>query len=43
VPFTYAVKLNPQQRNKVEIILTMGTESVRVPSDNNNDWIEING
>jgi hypothetical protein len=43
VPFTYAVKFNPQQRNKVEIILTMGTESVRVPSDNNNDWIEING
>jgi hypothetical protein len=43
VPFTFEVKLNPQQRNKVEIILTMGTESVRVPSDNNNDWIEING
>ena len=43
VPFTYEVKLHPQQRNKVEIILTMGTESVRVPSDNNNDWIEING
>jgi hypothetical protein len=43
VPFTYEVKLHPQQRNKAEIILTMGTESVRVPSDNNNDWIEING
>lgn len=43
VPFTFEVKFNPQQRNKVEIILTMGTESVRVPSDNNNDWIEING
>jgi len=43
VPFTFAVKLHPQQRNKAEIILTMGTESVRVPSDNNNDWIEING
>jgi len=43
IPFTYAVNLHPQQRNKAEIILTMGTESVRVPSDNNNDWIDING
>jgi hypothetical protein len=43
VPFAFEVKLNPNQRNKAEIILTMGTESVRVPSDNNDDWIEING
>jgi len=43
VPFAFEVKLNPNQRNKAEIILSMGTESVRVPSDNNNDWIEING
>lgn len=43
VPFTYEVKLHPQQRNKAEIILSMGAESVRVPSDNNNDWIDING
>ena len=43
VPFAFEVKLNPNQRNKAEIILSMGTESVRVPSDDNNDWIEING
>ena len=43
IPFAFEVKLNPNQRNKAEIILSMGTESVRVPSDNNNDWIEING
>lgn len=43
VPFAFEVKLNPNQRNKAEIILSMGTEIVRVPSDDNNDWIEING
>jgi hypothetical protein len=41
--FTHQVILNPQQQNKAEIILTQGDFSVRIPSDDTNDWLDING
>jgi len=41
--FTHQVNLHPQQQNKAEIILTQGEFSVRIPSDNTNDWLDING
>lgn len=41
--FTHQVILHPQQQNKAEIILTQGNFSVRIPSDNTNDWLDING
>jgi hypothetical protein len=41
--FTYQVNVNPQQNNKVEIWLTQGSASVRIPSANTNEWIDING
>jgi hypothetical protein len=41
--FTHQVILHPQQQNKAEIILTQGDCSVRIPSDNANDWLDING
>ena len=41
--FTHQVNLHPQQQNKAEIILTQGNFSVRIPSDNSNDWLDING
>jgi hypothetical protein len=42
-PFTHVVNRHPEQANKVEIILTSGENSVRVPSDEPNEWIDING
>jgi len=41
--FNHQVNLHPQQQNKAEIILTQGDCAVRIPSDNNNEWIDING
>lgn len=41
--FKHQINVNPQQQNKVEIILTDGNYSVRIPSDNTNDWLDING
>ena len=41
--FTHQVNVNPQQNNRVEIWLTQGSASVRIPSDNKNEWIDING
>jgi hypothetical protein len=41
--FKHQVNLNPQQNNKAEIILTDGSYSVRIPSDNTNEWLDING
>lgn len=41
--FTYEINLNPQQPNKAEIILKQDSFSVRIPSENNDEWIDING
>jgi hypothetical protein len=41
--FKHHVNRHPQQQNKAEIILTEGNYSVRIPSDNANEWLEING
>lgn len=41
--FKYEINIHPQQQNKAEIILTEGNHSVRIPSDNTNDWLDING
>jgi hypothetical protein len=41
--FTHQVNLHPQQQNKAEIILTQGDCAVRIPSDNINEWLDING
>lgn len=42
-PFNFQIKKNPNQQNQVEIILSLGTNSVRVPSEDKNDWLSING
>ena len=41
--FTHQINFNPQQQNKVEIILIQDTYKVRIPSDNQNEWLDING
>ena len=41
--FTHQVNVHPQQSNKAEIILSEGNYSVRIPSDNTNEWLDING
>lgn len=43
VPFIYKINRNKEQANKLEIILTIGKDTIRVPSDDVNDWITING
>lgn len=40
-PFTHEVKVNPKNELQVEIIFSMNGIDVRVPSDDNNDWIQI--
>jgi hypothetical protein len=42
-PFSYEIKNHPEQGNKIEIILTSGKSSLRLPNENTNDWINING
>jgi hypothetical protein len=41
--FKHQINLHPQQQNKAEIILSEGNYSVRIPSDNTNEWLDING
>lgn len=41
--FKYQVNIHPQQPNKAEIWLTEGSASVRIPSDDTNEWLDING
>jgi hypothetical protein len=41
--FKHQINVNPQQQNKAEIILTHGDFSVRIPSNDNNQWLDING
>lgn len=43
VPFIYKINRNKEQANKLEIILTIGKDTIRVPSDDVNDWLTING
>jgi hypothetical protein len=40
-PFTHEINVNPKNKLQVEIIFTQNDISVRVPSDNPNDWIDI--
>jgi hypothetical protein len=40
--FTHHININPQQNNKIEIVLIQGSDKVRIPSENN-QWIDING
>lgn len=42
-PFHHEIKYHPSNRNQIEIILTSSGNSLRVPSDNPNDWINVNG
>jgi len=42
-PFTYVMKSNPSNPLQLEILITMNGSTVRIPSQNNHDWIEING
>jgi hypothetical protein len=41
--FKHQVNRHPQQQNKAEIILIDGNYSVRIPSDDTNEWLDING
>ena len=40
--FTHQINFHPQQNNKIELILTQNSDSVRVP-ENTSEWIDING
>lgn len=40
--FSHVINLHPQQQNKAEIILSQGSDKVRIPKDET-DWLEING
>ena len=42
-PFSYLINTSPQQNNLIEIIFTSGGNSVRLPSEDRNDWLSING
>lgn len=42
-PFTYVMKNNPSNPLQLEILITMSGSTVRIPSQKNHDWIEING
>ncbi len=41
--FTHQINHNPKVANEIEIILNIENSSVRIPSDDINEWIEING
>jgi len=42
-PFSYSINTNPNQNNLIEITFTSGGNSVRLPSEDRNDWLSING
>jgi len=42
-PFSYTLKKNQNQQNQIELFFTIGNDTVRVPSENPNDWLNING
>jgi hypothetical protein len=41
--FTFQINFHQSQSNKVEIILKQDNNSVRIPSEDLNEWLEING
>jgi len=41
--FTFEINFHHSQSNKVEIILKQDNNAVRIPSEDSNDWLEING
>jgi len=41
--FTFEINFHQSQSNKVEIILKQDNNSVRIPSEDLNEWLEING
>lgn len=42
-PFTHEIKRHPENSNQIEIILSSSGVNLRIPSDDKNDWINING
>jgi len=42
-PFTYTIERNPKNPNLISFTFVSGTSTVRVPSENKNEWIAING
>lgn len=42
-PFSYEIRHNPIQQNQIEIFFKNETEEVRLPSENTNEWLSING
>lgn len=41
--FTHQINYNQKVANQIEIILCIENSSVRIPSDDINEWVEING
>ena len=41
--FTFKINFHSKQQNKIEIILSQDNSSVRIPSNNNDEWLDING
>jgi len=41
--FTFEINFHHSQSNKIEIILKQDNNAVRIPSEDSNDWLEING
>ena len=41
--FTFKINFHSTQQNKIEIILSQDNSSVRIPSNNNDEWLDING
>lgn len=42
-PFTYEFKNHSSEPNKIEIILKQDGDEVRLPNEDKNNWIDING
>lgn len=42
-PFTYTVQNHPTNANQLEIMLASGEHVVRVPNEDKNNWITVNG
>ena len=42
-PFKHEIKGHPDNSNQIEIILTSSGITKRIPSDDKNDWITVNG
>lgn len=42
-PFTHQIKRHPENSNQIEIIIASSGNEKRIPSDDKNDWITVNG